>query len=65
MFEKLKPCPFCGSENIRLYGGNFLGDHCGVVCEDCGAQSKTNILLVKGEEKAIEAWNRRVGEESR
>jgi Lar family restriction alleviation protein len=57
---KLKPCPFCGSEDVTLYGGHYLGNPLGVVCRNCGAMSKTNILLYRGEETAINNWNQRV-----
>ena len=49
--EKLKPCPFCGSKNIRLCGITYHW----VQCEKC--LSSTAISYTK--EKAIENWNRR------
>lgn len=55
--KELKPCPFCGGEaELTL----FLGNHC-VACTNClGA-----IVPSRGmtEEEAIEAWNRRAGEQ--
>ena len=49
--EKLKPCPFCGSKNIRLWGITYHW----VQCEQC--LSSTAISYTK--EKVIESWNRR------
>jgi Lar family restriction alleviation protein len=61
MNKELKPCPFCGGDNIKVLGGK-IGKHDTnffVVCKDCSATSgtdpeKTNV---------IEAWNRRVTDE--
>ena len=53
MNEKLKPCPFCGSEDVELkrYGKLF-----GVECNHCYQPSWTYYVY---KDKAIEAWNRR------
>ena len=59
---KLKPCPFCGSTNVKIVG-NHTNDDCGwyysyyVFCRDCGARGAEK----RDEEKplAIRAWNRR------
>ena len=60
----LKPCPFCGGtqQHIETYGRLWFdyGVLYAVVCL-CGARSYQSIT----EEKAIEAWNRRVGEEDK
>ena len=50
----LKPCPFCGSTNIRFA---YYSDHW-VVCEKCGGSSG----MYPSDEKAALMWNRRVKE---
>ena len=52
---ELKPCPFCGSEDLECT------EACGenwVKCWDCGAMSG----LREKEIDCGEAWNRRAGE---
>ena len=52
--KELKPCPFCGSENIRIMGNsNFW-----CMCDQCGVETQTYDT----EEELIEAWNARVEE---
>ena len=55
---ELKPCPFCGSENLTLkeIGGMY---NLAIECEDCLACGSIKKDLDKGE-TAIAAWNRRV-----
>ena len=53
----LKPCPFCGSKNIRLTCWGLY--RCW--CVDCLSQA-TDCISKK---EAIEAWNRRAGEEDK
>lgn len=52
--EKLKCCPFCGSEEVDIWRhgdhGNFF-----VVCLNCGASGRDEVK--KG--KAVKAWNGR------
>lgn len=50
----LKPCPFCGNQEIRVTSWGLW--HCW--CPIC--LSKTADCVLK--KNAIEAWNRRVGE---
>lgn len=54
---ELKPCPFCGSDDIRIgkYGDSEFGYDYGVLCYSC--QSHTRYTENKKE--AVEAWNRR------
>ena len=59
MDKKLKPCPFCGSDACVEVS---LGDY-SVFCQngcDCGAKQE----WFNTEDEAIEAWNRRVVDES-
>ena len=55
---KLLPCPFCGGEaEVTLFVGNY-----GVGCTKCPGA----IFNCRGQtkEEAIEAWNRRVSNET-
>lgn len=54
--SELKPCPFCGSEKVKVY------DHFwkySVNCLDCGTSTGISDI----EKEAIEKWNRRPGPE--
>ena len=57
----LKPCPFCGSKpfvwrtNHRTY----------IECPNLTAESHRIMMSGKSDKEAIEAWNRRVGEEDK
>lgn len=53
---ELKPCPFCGSEDVQLTGTDLTGWY--VICWDCGGRGG----LAHRQEKAIEKWNDRKGE---
>lgn len=55
MQNELKPCPFCGSEDVRL---SFWGQH-RCWCANCLAKTADTIRQVD----AIKAWNRRVNDE--
>lgn len=57
--EKLKPCPFCGNEYISVVPAAHKCVYW-CKCEECGVS--TNCLDDK--QKAIDFWNRRVGDES-
>ena len=58
--EELKPCPFCGCEDIRaVRDTEAIIERHRAVCFKCSAQ------MYRGTpEKVIEAWNRRVGDEN-
>lgn len=59
MSEQLKPCPFCGGEAALLCTDNgWL-----VQCWQCWAYMGTSGLGFDTSEKAVEAWNRRVGDD--
>lgn len=51
MSEELKPCPFCGGKNMRIWNTSTPW----VSCDDCLA----NTAYGETKEEAIEQWNRR------
>jgi Lar family restriction alleviation protein len=53
----LRPCPFCGSEHVRLRE-NPLREMAWVACIDCGLQSPTETGTRLVDAKAY--WNKRV-----
>ena len=53
---QLKPCPFCGDKNPRRIVNAYV---CYIQCGKCGASGSHYIM---NGDKAIDAWNRRVGE---
>lgn len=55
MSEKFKPCPFCGSNNIRS-GDNWSCGYAYVLCNNCGGMISQ---CYSNEEEAIIAWNTR------
>lgn len=55
---ELKPCPFCGSDDVDLVNASLDGDNWGVVCRDCDVWMD-NRLEDMTKEQAIELWNRR------
>ena len=57
--EELKPCPVCGNHQLKFVI-NVMTTRACVVCEECGEES--NWCNTTNE--AIEAWNRRVENES-
>ena len=52
---KIKPCPFCGSENCT-----FIRDLWFVACNRCGA---TGPGAFRKQPDAIQAWNTRCPDE--
>ena len=50
---KLKPCPFCGSGNVRYNEAEHA-----VVCARC----KARVSIAPDEEMAIRMWDERAGE---
>lgn len=52
--EELKKCPFCGGEAC-MYGPRYMW----IKCLYCGA----NTMGSYDEKEAIDAWNRRAGED--
>lgn len=72
---KLKPCPYCGGENVRvLYIDEFneercveeLDDdeantsYCYIQCNDCDIDFCPSLNSSNKIQETIEAWNRRV-----
>ena len=58
MIDELKPCPFCGSRNIREHSGYPL-QYWSVKCGDCGG----SIRMSGSRHQVISAWNRRPASE--
>ena len=55
---ELKPCPFCGSVNLRMGStGCSMGIDIYIKC-NCGA--KIQICKEFGSEELVNRWNRRV-----
>ena len=54
MVNELKPCPFCGSENIEIT--SYCADLVFIQCDGCGA----TFPHFDSEKEAIKAWNGRV-----
>lgn len=53
--EKLRPCPFCGSDLVTLIERKPRMYPWVVMCHDCGAEAAVDL----GQSGAIEAWNKR------
>ena len=51
----LKPCPFCGSTDIRIMNNPYFW----CWCNGCGVETMTYYT----EEELIKVWNTRVEEE--
>lgn len=58
MDEKLKPCPFCGSENTKVREVFVMAGHFYSECADCGIST----LMCSTKKEVIEKWNRRVSD---
>lgn len=54
MTEALKPCPFCGSEDVYSYDPEW------VTCPNCGAEGPPEVTC----ELAIKSWNCRASPSS-
>lgn len=67
--DKLKPCPFCGSADVKLANNaswiteKYQGNIRTVGCRDCGVIggifNTLELSIEAAEEKAIKSWNRR------
>lgn len=58
MNDELKPCPFCGSDDLEIYH-EVVGCHYYVTCRDCGSSG----AIYYTPEQAAHAWNRRANED--
>lgn len=66
MNSKLKPCPFCGSEDLLedMNSSRFLVIlyfNSSVRCKGCGAEirSENQTLPIAAQQQARDKWNRR------
>ena len=71
MPNELKPCPFCGSEDVRIVTGaniswlatKYRGNIRTVCCAKCGVNGGVfntfSTTEEKAEKAAIESWERR------
>lgn len=59
--QKLKPCPFCGSENLEIAINSIMVNPYYVWCFDCNAIGPDE----KTKTKAIKKWNARANESSK
>lgn len=57
--KKCLPCPFCGSEDIKVHWMGYERLTKFVKCNNCGASSEQDFDT----DKTIEAWNRRVSDD--
>ena len=60
--DKLKPCPFCGGNEITIRQIEYAGiiePRFYAQCRNCFAQTGPGWITEKG---AVEAWNRRVSD---
>ena len=59
MWNELKPCPFCGSNNIVIYDKSFnSGPYYDIFCRDCQASVRFADES-ETEEGAVNMWNTR------
>ena len=58
--SELKPCPFCGGNNVHNAEARCFGhsSRWAIVCCDCSARVERST-----KQKALNAWNRRVDNE--
>lgn len=68
MTDKLKPCPFCGGNNISMSAFS-IAPECYIECQDCGASISSSVSWGKFmsekkhdklcAKKLTKKWNRR------
>lgn len=61
MRNELKPCPFCGTNHIRLGGGENINGNpfWYICCNECGCSQWGG----KNKEEVVKNWNTRVQSE--
>ena len=63
MNEELKPCPFCGGEDVKLWVGLHGSTDAKVTCQTCDAEGPLfgaeDWLGMDWRPEAITAWNTR------
>ncbi|MBD2815944.1 Lar family restriction alleviation protein, partial [Xenorhabdus sp. Flor] len=65
MTDKLKPCPFCGGDNLSFKYDFVLPDEeydAWITCYDCNASGSTSEgsdTVEEAETEAIKLWNQR------
>lgn len=59
---KVKPCPFCGSYDLRIFAFGLAGAQCEIKCNDCAAKTDlfTCCTLERVVEEAVYCWNNRI-----
>jgi Lar family restriction alleviation protein len=60
--QELKPCPFCGSDDISLYEVPRRKNCCTIRCEDCVAEPRVfdaADTYAENRREAIKCWNTR------
>lgn len=69
MTTTLKPCPFCGSGNVKYVFGGCFGWGVRIECKECGC--RTGDIMCEDEELyadivlvLVNTWNRRPGDEA-
>jgi len=56
---QLKPCPFCGSADIRMIESASYGSAVYLIaCQSCFVRTERSL----GQQSAVDVWNRRVGQ---
>lgn len=61
MSVKLKPCPFCGSDDVTVKGAEITGPNPFVYCRKCHSHGPQRISY----QGAANAWNSRADEPKR
>ena len=59
MKHDFKPCPFCGSKNIAIYGSVAKF----VMCKNC--EAAVGVCFSESESDTVKRWNRRANDDER
>lgn len=57
---ELKPCPFCGGDNVRFI--EYKAGYGTVGCGNCNFERPDSVYELLPKVEAIAAWNRRAEE---